>query len=142
MLDSLLVSEIARSADSSPALDVQSERDASTIPISYDVAAVVAIAAAIFFFHLGSFGLWEPDEARYAEIAREMQQAGNAIVPHLNYVAYVEKPPLLMWLMTLSFQLFGISEFAARLPIAMSAIAGVVATYFFALRAFGRCCRS
>src|SRR5260370_3634434 len=40
--------------------------------------------------------------------------------------------------MALSFQLFGVSEFAARLPIAMSAIAGVVATYFFVLRAFGR----
>jgi 4-amino-4-deoxy-L-arabinose transferase-like glycosyltransferase len=67
-----------------------------------------------------------------------MLHSGNAIVPHLNYVAYVEKPPLLIWLMTLSFQLFGISEFAARLPIAMSAIAGIVATYIFTLRAFGR----
>ena len=138
MIDSLPVSEIARSADSSPALDASSERDASAPSLAYDLAAIVAIAAAIFFFHLGSFGLWEPDEARYAEIAREVLHGGNAIVPHLNYVAYVEKPPLLIWLMTLSFQLFGISEFAARLPIAMSAIAGVVATYIFTLRAFGR----
>jgi 4-amino-4-deoxy-L-arabinose transferase-like glycosyltransferase len=132
------VSEIARSADSSPALDAPSERDASSPSLAFDLAAVIALAAAIFFFHLGSFGLWEPDEARYAEIAREMLQSGNAIVPHLNYVAYIEKPPLLIWLMTLSFQLFGISEFAARLPIAMSAIAGIVATYIFTLRAFGR----
>ena len=89
-------------------------------------------------FHLGSFGLWEPDEARYAEIAREMLQSGNLIVPHLNYVAYVEKPPLLYWLTTLSFWIFGVSEFGARLPVALSAIAGILATYFFALRAFGR----
>ena len=89
-------------------------------------------------FHLGSFGLWEPDEARYAEIAREMLQSGNLLVPHLNYVAYVEKPPLLYWLTTLSFWIFGVSEFAARLPVALSAIAGIIATYFFALRAFGR----
>ncbi|HZC46647.1 MAG TPA: glycosyltransferase family 39 protein, partial [Candidatus Acidoferrum sp.] len=90
------------------------------------------------FFHLGSYGLWEPDEARYAEIAREMLQSGNLLVPHLNYVAYVEKPPLLYWLTTLSFWIFGVSEFAARLPVALSAIAGIVATYVFALRTFGR----
>ena len=89
-------------------------------------------------FHLGSFGLWEPDEARYAEIAREMLQSGNLLVPHLNYVAYVEKPPLLYWLTTISFRIFGVSEFAARLPTALSAIAGILATYFFTLRAFGR----
>ena len=89
-------------------------------------------------FHLGSFGLWEPDEARYAEIAREMIQGGGILVPHLNYVAYVEKPPLLYWLTTLSFRIFGISEFAARLPVAMSAIVGIFATYLFALHAFGR----
>ncbi len=89
-------------------------------------------------FHLGSFGLWEPDEARYAEIAREMLQSGNLLVPHLNYVAYVEKPPVLYWLTTLSFWIFGVSEFAARLPVALSAITGILATYFFALRAFGR----
>jgi len=89
-------------------------------------------------FHLGSFGLWEPDEARYAEIAREMLQSGNLFVPHLNYVAYVEKPPLLYWLTTFSFWIFGVSEFAARLPVALSAIAGILATYLFALRAFGR----
>jgi 4-amino-4-deoxy-L-arabinose transferase-like glycosyltransferase len=137
-LDSLLVSEIARSADSTPVLDPQSAGDTSTSSIAYDVAAIAALAAAIFFSHLGSYGLWEPDEARYAEIAREMLQSGSAIVPHLNYVAYVEKPPLLYWLTTLSFWIFGISEFSARLPVALSAIAGVLATYWFALRAFGR----
>jgi 4-amino-4-deoxy-L-arabinose transferase-like glycosyltransferase len=132
------VSEIARSDAATPALDAESERPALTPSIWYDVAAIVGLASGIFFFHLGSYGLWEPDEARYAEIAREMLQSGNAIVPHLNYVAYVEKPPLLYWLTTLSFWIFGISEFSARLPVAMSAIAGVLATYCFALRAFGR----
>jgi 4-amino-4-deoxy-L-arabinose transferase-like glycosyltransferase len=108
------------------------------MPIAYDVGAIVALSLAVCLFHLGSFGLWEPDEARYAEIAREMLQSGNWLVPHLNYVAYIEKPPLLYWLTTLSFWIFGVSEFAARLPVAVSAIAGILATYFFALRAFGR----
>jgi 4-amino-4-deoxy-L-arabinose transferase-like glycosyltransferase len=134
-LDSTLVSGIVRNETSSPALAAPS---AHPRPGAYDVAAIVALSLAICLFHLGSFGLWEPDEARYAEIAREMLQNGNLLVPHLNYVAYVEKPPLLYWLTTLSFWTFGVSEFAARLPVALSAITGILATYFFALRAFGR----
>lgn len=110
-------------------------------PPALDLAAVVALSAAVFFSHLGSFGFWEPDEGRYAEIAREMLERGNLaglIVPHLNYVAYVEKPPLLYWLTTLSFGAFGVGEFAARLPVALAAVAGVLAAYYFAFRAFDR----
>ena len=134
-LDSTLVSGTARNEISSPTFAAAS---APATPGAFDVAAIVVLAAAVCMSHLGSFGLWEPDEARYAEIAREMLQSGNLLVPHLNYVAYVEKPPLLYWLTTLSFWIFGVSEFAARLPVALSAMVGILATYFFALRAFGR----
>src|SRR5208337_870144 len=126
---------IARTETAAPAVGVS---PTPATPIAYDAGAIVALSLAVCMFHLGSFGLWEPDEARYAEIAREMLQSGNLLVPHLNYVAYVEKPPLLYWLTTLSFWIFGVSEFAARLPVALSAIAGILATYLFALRAFGR----
>jgi 4-amino-4-deoxy-L-arabinose transferase-like glycosyltransferase len=102
------------------------------------VPAVFIIAGLIFFFHLGAYGFWEPDEARYGEIAREMLAMRDFIVPHLNYVAYVEKPPLLYWLTVLSFRIFGINEFAARLVPAMSALLGVLATFLFADRAMGR----
>ncbi len=129
------MSGIARTEISPPAFAAP---PAPATPGAYDVAVILALSLAVCFFHLGSFGLWEPDEARYAEIAREMLQSGNLLVPHLNYVAYVEKPPLLYWMTTLSFWIFGVSEFAARLPVALSAIAGILATYFFALRAFGR----
>ncbi len=132
------MSGIARNDNSSPAFAPPSSPRWPATPITYDVSAIVALSLAVCVFHLGSFGLWEPDEARYAEIAREMLQSGNLLVPHLNYVAYVEKPPLLYWLTTLSFWIFGVSEFAARLPVALSAIAGILATYLFALRAFGR----
>ena len=132
------MSGIARNETSLPAFDQPPAPRWAATPIAYDVGAIAALSLAVCMFHLGSFGLWEPDEARYAEIAREMLQSGNLLVPHLNYVAYVEKPPLLYWMTTLSFWIFGVSEFAARLPVALSAIAGILATYFFALRAFGR----
>jgi 4-amino-4-deoxy-L-arabinose transferase-like glycosyltransferase len=109
-------------------------------PIFEIIAAlgIFIIAALIFFFHLGTYGFWEPDEARYGEIAREMMALHDYIVPHLNYVAYVEKPPLLYWLTTLSYRVFGINEFAARMIPALSALLGVVATFFFAARTMGR----
>jgi 4-amino-4-deoxy-L-arabinose transferase-like glycosyltransferase len=64
--------------------------------------------------------LWEPDEARYAEIPREMLALGDWLTPRLNYVLYFEKPPLQYWLSALSMRLFGPYAFAARLPLALA----------------------
>jgi 4-amino-4-deoxy-L-arabinose transferase-like glycosyltransferase len=99
-------------------------------------AGVIGLATLLFFFHLGTYGLWEPDEARYSEIAREMLASHNFIVPHLNYVPYIEKPPLLYWLTTLAMSLFGVNELSARLVNALSALFGVAATCFFTAKTF------
>jgi len=96
------------------------------------------LAASLFFFHLGSYGLWEADEPRYAEIAREMVAGGSYLVPHLNYVPYIEKPPLLYWLTALTFRLFGPTQLAARLVPALAAMLGLLATCFFTQRVFDR----
>ena len=60
--------------------------------------------------------LAEPDEARYAEIPREMLAARDFVTPRLNGVPYFEKPPLLYWANAASFALLGETPFAARLP--------------------------
>jgi 4-amino-4-deoxy-L-arabinose transferase-like glycosyltransferase len=120
------------------------EGDASRLTLRWLAAEKLAVplvfivAGLIFFFHLETYGFWEPDEARYGEIAREMLAMRDFVVPHLNYVAYVEKPPLLYWLTALSFRIFGVSEFAARLMPAISALVGVLATFVFAARVMGR----
>jgi len=101
------------------------------------ISAVVILAGVVCFCHLGAYGLWEPDEARYAEIAREMLVLHDFVTPHLNYVPYVEKPPLLYWLTALAMRLCGIDEFAARLTSAAAAMIGIGAVYFFARRVFG-----
>lgn len=68
--------------------------------------------------------LWQPDEARYAEIPREMLASGDWLTPRLNYVLYFEKPPLQYWLSAVSMKVFGLNAAAARLPLALaSAIA-------------------
>ena len=81
--------------------------------------------------------LFNPDEGRYAEIPREMLAGGDWIVPHLNGLAYVEKPPLQYWATALSLSLFGRNEFAARLYTALSALAAVLATALAARRLWG-----
>ncbi|MBS1766060.1 MAG: glycosyltransferase family 39 protein [Acidobacteria bacterium] len=65
--------------------------------------------------------LWEPDEARYAEIPREMLASHDWLTPHLNGVLYFEKPPLQYWMTAVSFKLFGLHDWAARLPLAVAA---------------------
>ncbi len=89
--------------------------------------------AAVVLFYLSSLGtmpLLEPDEARYAEIPREMIASGNYVTPHLNGVVYLEKPPLFYWGNAVSLRLFGESEFSARLFTASVSAAGVLLTYW------------
>lgn len=106
------------------------------MPAVAGFVATMGLATLLFFFHLGTYGLWEPDEARYAEIAREMLTLHSFIVPHLNYVPYIEKPPLLYWLTALAMSLFGVNELAARLVNAGAALTGVAATCFFTAKTF------
>ncbi len=95
------------------------------------------LATVVCFFRLARQGLW-PDEVRYAEIAREMLVRQDLLVPHLNYVIYPEKPPLVYWMTALSFRLLGVNELAARLPSALFALLGVLAVYVFCRVVFDR----
>jgi 4-amino-4-deoxy-L-arabinose transferase-like glycosyltransferase len=85
---------------------------------------------ALLFYRLGSPGLMDPDEGRYAEIAREMLVLKDWLIPHLNFLPYLEKPPLVYWLTALSLQVFGWSAGAARLPVAFCALGGLFLTYY------------
>ena len=57
------------------------------------------VATLLFLPGLGSRDLWNPDEPRYAEVAREMLASGEYLVPHLNGEVYTQKPPLQFWAM-------------------------------------------
>lgn len=93
----------------------------------------------ILFFNLGGRDLWEPDETRYAVIAREMRETGDWILPHLNGEIYAEKPPLFFWLVNLSaFFLGEDSELANRLPAALAGFATILLTFIFGERLFNR----
>src|SRR5258708_20626985 len=88
---------------------------------------LVATAALILYLPgLGRPALWEPDEGRYAEIAREMYLTGDYVTPRDNFVRYFEKPPLVYWAEAGAIAIFGIHEFAVRLPAALFSAGEVV----------------
>ena len=75
----------------------------------------------LFFFGLSSFGLVGADEPRYAQVAREMLARHDWITPTLGGKPWLEKPPLYYWQAMLSYSIFGVSDWASRLPSAVDA---------------------
>jgi len=85
----------------------------------------------LFFFGLASFGLVGADEPRYAQVAREMLARRDWITPTLGGKPWLEKPPLYYWQAMVAYSIFGVSDWAARLPSAVDATLMVVAVYLF-----------
>ncbi len=93
----------------------------------------ILCASAIFvlFFQLGGAALFEPDEGRNAEKAREILFLGDWITPHENFHPVLDKPIAFYWMIALSYKFFGVSEWAARLPSALAALGCLALVYFF-----------
>jgi 4-amino-4-deoxy-L-arabinose transferase-like glycosyltransferase len=101
------------------------------------VALCVTIACLLYLPRLGKAALWEPDEGRYAEIAREMLVSGDYVTPRDDWVRYFEKPPLVYWTTAAAIRLLGRNENAVRLPIALASIAQIALTEVLAESMFG-----
>jgi 4-amino-4-deoxy-L-arabinose transferase-like glycosyltransferase len=76
--------------------------------------------------------LFNTDEGRYAEIPREMLESGDWVVPHLNGLPYIEKPPLQYWATAMVYRLLGEDAFSARLYTALSAFGGIAIVWLLA----------
>ncbi len=92
----------------------------------------------IFFSGIGSYGLLSKDEPRYAGCALEMIENHNWIVPKFNFQNRFDKPPLFYWLIAISYKVFGINEFASRVPSATSAVLLVLFTWYAGNRIIGK----
>jgi len=90
---------------------------------------LAALGALIFLPFLGNVHLFDWDEINFAEAAREMIVTGDYLRVHIDYEPFWEKPPLFLWMQVLSMKLFGINEFAARLPNALCGILSLVVLY-------------
>ncbi len=101
-------------------------------------AALLALLALFLLFHrLGGAALFDPDEGRNAEVAREILVTGDWIAPYYNFLPRPEKPVFFYALTAASYKFFGVSEAAARFPSAAAALGIFLLTAFFARRFFG-----
>jgi 4-amino-4-deoxy-L-arabinose transferase-like glycosyltransferase len=87
------------------------------------LAILIALAALLHVGTIGSGDLYSQTEGQYAGAAREMVETHQWLLPTNDGIPRLQKPPLLYWLIIVSFKLFGINEAAARLPVALAVVA-------------------
>jgi len=95
------------------------------------VAILIGFCIVLYFLNLGRWDLWNPDEPRYAQVAREMVNGGDWVLMHYNGKIYDDKPPLFFWLIAFSSYLWqGFSSFSVRVPAALFGTLTVLLTFF------------
>jgi len=98
---------------------------------------VLLVLPGVLLFGALTYPLFEPDEGRYAQIPREMHERGEWIVPTMQGVPYLDKPPLFYWLVRLSYATFGVSEASARLVPAVCVHLTILLVYLVGRRSVG-----
>ena len=93
--------------------------------------AITVLGFLFFVPFLGGVHLFDWDEINFAESAREMLVTGNYRQVLVNYEPFWEKPPLFFWIQALSMKVFGVNEFAARLPNALVGIVSLHTLFYF-----------
>jgi 4-amino-4-deoxy-L-arabinose transferase-like glycosyltransferase len=83
----------------------------------------IILTAAVYLFSTADRAITDYDEGYYAQVAVHMVEHNDWVTPYANGVRFLEKPPLLYWVTAASFKIFGINEFALRLPTALAVIA-------------------
>jgi 4-amino-4-deoxy-L-arabinose transferase-like glycosyltransferase len=94
-----------------------------------ELLLLTGLCGFFFFFRLSGIGLLGPDEPRYAQVAREMLARHDWVTPVLYNHTWLEKPILLYWGEMLSYSVFGVSDWAARVPSALAATLLVFGTF-------------
>lgn len=105
--------------------------------LSWSRVGFLLVIPGLLLYPAMSFHLFEPDEGRYAQIPSEMLERGDWIVPYLQGEPYLDKPPLVYWLVMCSYSVFGVSAWAARLVPALAVHLAVVVVYLFGRRTLG-----
>ncbi len=100
------------------------------------ILTLLALFYLSFFYNLGSVPLFNLDEGAFGEAVREMLKSGDFITTYLGEELRFDKPILIYWLEALSVKIFGLNEFALRLPSAISAFLWGFCIYFFTKREF------
>jgi 4-amino-4-deoxy-L-arabinose transferase-like glycosyltransferase len=102
------------------------------------ILVLAAVCLLLFVVGVGRWDLWNPDEPRYAQVAKEMASRGDWVLMHVNGETYVDKPPLFFWLIALSSFLWqGFTSFSARFPSGLLSVFTVLITFFLGKKLYG-----
>src|SRR5438045_2708922 len=101
------------------------------------LAILIALAALLHVATIGSGDLYSETEGQYAGAAREMIQSHQWLLPTNDGIPRLQKPPLLYWLIIISFKFFGINAAAARLPIALAVVTSTALVFLIAEKLAG-----
>jgi 4-amino-4-deoxy-L-arabinose transferase-like glycosyltransferase len=100
---------------------------------------LLPFVAIYLVYGIGLFiDVMDVDASQYASIAREMLETGNYLQLYNRYQDYLDKPPLLFWMSALCFKMFGVSNFAYKLPALLFSMIGTYATYRLAKLFYGK----
>ncbi len=111
---------------------------ADLLPRRRELVALVCFSAVVLLFALGSGSLRDWDEAIYAQVAREMFEAGEWLTPRLDDRSWFHKPPLVLWTTIFGYHVFGVGELAPRLASALSGVFATALVLICGSRMFGR----
>lgn len=106
--------------------------------VDWVVILILSLTLPLFFYKLGQSSLVSWDEAWYAEIARNILRSGDIFNLSFNGKSYYDHPPVGFWAMALSFSLFGVNEFTARLPSATFGFITLILVYLLGKKLFNR----
>lgn len=98
---------------------------------------ILALGLIVLTFGIGDYGFYEPHEGHFGGVGYEMLRRGDWVTPTLNGAPYLNKPPLLYWLVAGSYRLFGVTEWAARLPLALAGWLGTIIAWKWARELWG-----
>ena len=104
----------------------------------YFVSLFLFFTVFVYFWNIWLNDIWIPNEAFYAESAREMLESGNFLDIFFNYEPRFNKPPMTYWMVALSYLIFGINEFATRIPIVLSALGSNILVYLIGKELYGK----
>jgi 4-amino-4-deoxy-L-arabinose transferase-like glycosyltransferase len=109
----------------------------ATPPLRPWSVLVLILASTLILYPNLAFPLLEPDESRYAQIPREMLQRNDCILPTLQGKPYLDKPPLFYWAVMVSYSIFGVADWSARLVPVLCLQLTILLTFILGRRTFG-----
>ena len=102
------------------------------LAVTLSILWVILVAVIAFFWHLGNFSLIDETEPLFAEASRQMYVTGDWITPYFNGETRFDKPALIYWCQAIAYTIFGVNEWAVRLPSAIAAL-GLIGLAFYTL---------